>query len=253
MRVLVKSFLIITCILLHALVAVLLKPLKLKGMDALMQSCCRMLLRIIGVRYTVKGAPSTRRPLLLVSNHSSYIDILILGAELPVRFTPKTEIGGWPGIGWICRLTQCVFIDRRASKTAENRAKLHAELAKGEIISLFPEGTTNDGKRVLPFRSSYFSLAEEEFGGRKLAVQPACVRYTHVTGIPIDSFQMPLIAWYGDMELVPHIGQLLKLGPIKAELIYGEAVDMSAFKDRKALAAHCEQVVTKEFKQLINK
>jgi 1-acyl-sn-glycerol-3-phosphate acyltransferase len=252
MRVFIKSLLIITCILGFALAATLLKPFKVKNMDRLMQTCFRTLLKIIGVRYTVKGAPSGKRPLLLVTNHSTYLDILIIGAELPVRFTPKAEIGKWPGIGWLCRLTQCVFIDRRASQTAANLEAMRAELRKGEIICLFPEGTTNDGKRVLPFRSSYFSLAEENFAGAKLAVQPAAVRYTRIMGLPIDSAQLPRLAWYGDMELVPHIGELLKLGPIEAEVIYGEPVDRGAFPNRKALAAHCHAVIDAEVKHLKN-
>lgn len=244
MRTPVKTFLIVTWILLCCAVTWLAGKCKApRAKWWVIQSCYRGLLRIIGVRYTVKGAVSSTRPLLLVTNHTTYLDICVLGAELPVRHTPKSDIGSWPVIGSICRLTSCVFIDRRAAKTADNGRALHAALEEGGIVCLFPEGTTGDGRHVLPFRSSYFSLAEQQFGGKPLLVQPASVKYTHICGMPIDSAQRHLIAWYGDMELVPHVAELLRLGPIRAELTFLDPVDISRFAGRKALAAYCHDAI----------
>lgn len=213
----------------------------------LLNASSRLLLRIIGVRFLVKGAPSLSRPLLLVSNHTSYLDVLLLGAVLPVRFTPKSDIAKWPVVGAICRMIGCVFIDRKATRTTDNQEKLVEALEQGACVSLFPEGTTNDGKRVLPFRSSYFSLAERTFTGRALAVQPAVIRYTRINGMPVGHADKPLIAWYGDMDLVPHAAALLKLGVIDAEIEFLPQVEEGTFENRKALAAHCQRVIADIF------
>lgn len=210
---------------------------------SLMQLYFRGALRILGVRLQVSGAPDARRPLLIVSNHTSYLDIMVIGASAPVRFTPKADIAGWPLIGWICRVLDCVFIDRRPGRTAENAAALSQALSEGALLWLFPEGTTNDGKRLLPFRSSYFSLTGKEYGGQKLAVQTAAVKYTHVRGLPLDVAMLPKVAWYGDMELAPHFKELMGLGRIDAVLTFGEASVPEEGADRKALAAACEREV----------
>lgn len=199
--------------------------------------------RIMGLKIVVSGALSPKRPLLLVSNHSSYLDVVTLASLGPVSFTPKAEIAGWPLIGACCRLSDCVFIDRRASKTEDNRRALHRALADGALVSLFPEGTTSDGKRVLPFRSSYFALSEERFDGERLHVQPALVTYTHIRGLPVGPTDMPRLAWYGDMELVSHLRALLSLGPITARVTFLPPVTMDRFATRKEMARYCEEQI----------
>lgn len=209
----------------------------------LMMRCFSTMLFLLRVSVTAEGGPSPLRPLLIVSNHSSYLDIPVLGSRVPVSFTPKSEIGNWPLIGSICRLIDCVFIDRRVSRTAENRADLRRAIGKGCIISLFPEGTTSDSRRVLPFRSSYFSLAEERFDGQLVYVQPVAISYPRVCGLPMDSVLRPKVAWYGDMALVPHVADFLRLGPVTARLTFLPAVTINGFENRKALALHCENAI----------
>ncbi len=198
---------------------------------------------IIDLSIKVEGELEQRRPLLLVSNHISYLDVMILGAKTPARFTPKSEMAKWPFISTICRVLDCVFIERSSDKIKESRGKIIAALGKGEVISLFPEGTTGDGRHLLPFKSSLFSLAEQKImtdvGECELLMQPAIITYTAIGALPIDSTQWPSIAWYGDMLLAPHVWQLLKLGRIDARLTLLPAVTMSQFADRKELAVYC--------------
>jgi lyso-ornithine lipid O-acyltransferase len=111
------------------------------------------------------------------------------------------------------------------------------------VVSLFPEGTTNDGKRVLPFKTSYFSLVGEQFRGEELVVQPAAIRYVSICGMPLDCGQRHKVAWYGDMELVPHAAELLRLGSIRAEIIFLPPLTLSAFENRKELASHCQSMI----------
>jgi 1-acyl-sn-glycerol-3-phosphate acyltransferase len=208
-------------------------------------TCYRGLCRIIGLHVHAWGKLAQERPLLLVSNHISYLDILMLGSLYPVRFTPKSEIAGWPGVSLCCRLSRCLFIDRKASRTADNMLLLKEALKDGSVISLFPEGTTSDGKRVLPFRSSYFSLAEQG-----VAVQPAAIVYRRVNGLPVDTRIMPKIAWYGDMELAPHLLGLLSLRKIEAELILHPVIALSAETGRKDLAIECQRIISKSRESL---
>jgi|CXWL01.1.fsa_nt_gi 1-acyl-sn-glycerol-3-phosphate acyltransferase len=202
---------------------------------------------IIGLRVRVEGEIAEIRPLLLVSNHISYLDIMILGAKTPALFTPKSDVEKWPVISTICRLLGCVFINRTNVKIKEARAKMYDALAASEIISLFPEGTTGNGRHLLPFKSSLFSIAEEKINmadgeEHELFIQPAIISYTGIGALPIDSTQWPALAWYGDMVLVPHLWQLLKLGRVDVKLTFLPAVTLSQFGDRKQLATYCHDV-----------
>lgn len=202
----------------------------------------RQFLRIARVTVVCKGQVDSARPLLLVSNHVSYMDIPVLASLAAVRFTPKADIAGWPVIGYLCRIAECVFIDRKASSTGRNKRALERSFEKKQLISLFAEGTTGDGKRILPFRSSYFSLAFEE-GERAIPVQAATIRYTHVNSIPVDSAVMPRIAWYGDMYLLPHILDFLRLGNVRVEVTFHGVMSHETFNSRKEMAAHCHALV----------
>jgi len=214
--------------------------------DRLVMCCHRGLLAIVELRVKVVGQVAMQRPLLLVSNHLSYLDVPVLAAHLPVRFTPKSDIARWPVIGTICRITGCLFITRSASALQQASQAMGAALAAGDVVCLYPEATTGNGTQLLPFRSSFFSLAEAPVGGEKLVVQPVAIAYRRVLGLPIDHSQWPEIAWYGDMDLLPHLWRLLGMGKIDVQLAFLSPVTMAEFKDRKALAEHCQQQV-KEF------
>lgn len=209
----------------------------------------RVICAIIDISISVDGEVAKQRPLLLVSNHISYLDIMILGAKTPAHFIPKSEMAKWPVISTICRLLDCIFIERTPGKIKESRGKIHDALAKGEVLSLFPEGTTGDGRHLLPFKSSLFSIAEDrintEEGGQELFIQPAIISYTSIGALPIDSTQWPDIAWYGDMVLVPHVWKLLQLGRINAKITFLPEVTLSQFGSRKELAMYCHNAAQK--------
>lgn len=213
--------------------------------QSLIQCCYRNLARIIGMRIQVSGALDNARPLLLVTNHSSYLDIIVLGAVTKVRFAPKADVAKWPFIGAICRMTNCVFIDRRVSKTSANIGALKDALNEKSAVALFPEGTTSDGKRVLPFRSSYFALADEGAMDYPLTIQPATIRYTRIHGLPITCIERPKLAWYGDMELLPHVIELLKLSPLEVQITFHAPLISDEYNRRKNITKKAENAVYK--------
>jgi 1-acyl-sn-glycerol-3-phosphate acyltransferase len=211
--------------------------------DKIVCLCYRGILCIAGIRLAVSGEMVALRPLLLVTNHLSYLDMAILGSQQAVRFTPKSEIAAWPLIGGICRLCDAVFVDRRPDKVMDMKDRMLAALAEGAVVSLFPEGTTGNGLHMHAFKSGFFSLAEENIDGRAVIVQPAAIVYTRLRRLPIDTAQWPSVAWYGDMELVPHLWQFLQLGPLEAELIFLPPVTLEQCGDRKKLSAHCRDSI----------
>lgn len=202
----------------------------------------RNCLRALGLTVKVDGAISSARPTLFVANHITYLDIPVLGSLAELSFIAKSEIAGWPLAGALARLQRTVFIERRRRGLRGERDQLEQRLAAGDSLVLFPEATTGNGTRLLPFKSSLFSVAERA-GERPLAVQPVTIAYTMLDGMPLTLHIRHLVAWYGAMSMRDHIWTVLGLGRIEARVIFHPVVDAAAFASRKALARHCERSI----------
>ena len=201
--------------------------------------CCR----ILGIKIERRGRKSRVRPTLYVSNHSSYIDISILGSLIRGSFVAKAEVSGWPLFGLLAKLQRTVFVERRASRTAEQRDVITDRLEAGDDLILFPEGTSSDGNRVVPFKSALLSVAQVRPKGEALTVQPVTVSYTKLDGLPLGRSLRPLYAWYGDMDMASHIWQLAGLGNLTVVVHFHPPVTWDEFESRKDLSKHCETVV----------
>ncbi len=209
----------------------------------------RLCTTLLGIRIVVTGTRSKARPTLYVANHSSYLDIPVLGAILPASFVAKAEIASWPFFGMLAKLQQTIFIDRKPKHAAEHSDDIKTRLSRGDSLILFPEGTSSDGNRTLPFKTSLFSVASLRITDKNGVEQPLTVQPISVTGVSLDGMPMgrflrPVYAWYGDMPLVPHVWQLLKLGRITVTVHFHEPVDVVQLGSRKAVAEHCWQVVS---------
>jgi 1-acyl-sn-glycerol-3-phosphate acyltransferase len=208
------------------------------------RGCCR----ILGLILDVRGSLSTARPTLFVSNHSSYLDITVLGAIVPGSFVAKAEVANWPFFGWLAKLQRTVFIDRQRRTTVEQRDSMTQRLLGGDNLILFPEGTSNDGNRILPFRSALFSVAEfrpnaDEGDSAFLTVQPVSVAYTHLNGFPLGRGLRPFVAWYGDMDLGGHLWRLASLGRFTAVVEFHAPIRLDQGLSRKALSEQCQRVI----------
>ena len=204
----------------------------------------RQVCRIIGIRVAVRGQLAPARPLLIVGNHTSYLDIAVLGSLIPGSFVAKAEIARWPFFGWLAKLQRSVFIERRPSKVREHKDEIEKRLLDGDVLILFPEGTSDDGNRTLPFRSALFGVAERRIEGLPLAVQPVSLAYTRLDGMPMGRSFRPFFAWYGDMTLPAHLWRMLGMGVLTVEAIFHEPVTIDRFGTRKALSEHCWRVVS---------
>jgi 1-acyl-sn-glycerol-3-phosphate acyltransferase len=208
----------------------------------------RIVCRVASVRTVVEGVPPPPGSHgLIVANHVSWLDIPVLGAQLPLSFIAKSEVAGWPGIGLLARLQDTIFIDRsRRSATAETAAAMGHRLRAGDCVALFAEGTTGDGSRILPFRSSLLGAVKEALGPEgegEIMVYPLAILHLGRHGIPGGRAGRSLLAWYGDMSLGPHLRSILGGGPIDVRLVWGEPIAMGRAHSRKETAKLAERSV----------
>lgn len=208
----------------------------------------RLVCTLLGVRIKVVGAPSLRRPLLIVSNHVSWVDISVITALAPVAFVAKREVASWPLFGLFAKLQRSVFVDRmRRHKTPEVNTEIAQRLADGDPVVLFGEGTSSDGNRVLPFRSALIGSARDALAAagdvEHILIQPLSIAYVAFQGLPMGRQHRPIAAWYGTLDLFPHLRNIVRCGALDAVVSWGEPIAFDASSDRKIFARTLEAEV----------
>lgn len=206
----------------------------------------RIAARMIGLRIHVTGAVDLRRPLMLASNHVSWVDIVVLSSLAEVSFVAKSEMATWPVFGMLARFQRSIFIEReRRGKAGEQANEIAERMAKGDVIVLFPEGTTADGNFLLPFKTTLFGAAQMARGAAKTTVfvQPVSIAYTRLHGIPMGRRHRDVVSWIGDTTLVPHLLGVLREGAVDVEVKFGEAIAFDEGTDRKQVARLAEAQV----------
>lgn len=207
---------------------------RLHWRDRVLSAWSRLMLRALAVRLAVHG-PIPRGGCLLVANHLSYLDVLVLAAARPLSFLSKAEVAQWPLVGFMARTIGVQFIVREDKRSLPQvAARLLRECSEGHGVVFFPEGTSASGDAVLPFRAALLAPAAES----GLPVHYAALRYRTAEGEPPARES---VAWWGDMQFLPHLRGLLRLRCISAELHFGEAPIIAS--DRKQLARHLQDAV----------
>jgi lyso-ornithine lipid O-acyltransferase len=191
-------------------------------------------LKALGIRVVAQGKPA--RGTVIVANHLSYLDIVVLSSLTPVIFVAKREVRGWPLFGWFAAKAGTRFIDReKRGDVTRVGGELAPIMEAGLSIVLFLEGTTSDGREVLPFRPSL--LAPAVAAGWKLA--PAGITYA----VPAGHSAETEVCWWGDMTLPPHLGNVATLPWVEARVGWGEMVPAAG--DRKLLAVELRNEVAR--------
>lgn len=213
----------------------------------------RVVCGLLGVRVHLSGAPIAPGPVLIVSNHISWLDIPVLSSVAPLSFVAKQEVSTWPFISTLAKLQRTLFIDRtKRTAVADTRNEILERLEAKERIVLFAEGTSSDGNQVLPFKSSLFAAIEpNERNGNGHLIQTCAIVYTHIHGLPMNRQQRPAIAWYGDMDMLSHAWGVLKGGPLDVRVRFGEPISIAELGDRKKLASLAYERVRYDFSQLL--
>ncbi|MDH3263532.1 MAG: 1-acyl-sn-glycerol-3-phosphate acyltransferase [Paracoccaceae bacterium] len=199
---------------------------------------CRAAFAILGIRHSVRGRPM-RQHGAIVANHASWLDIFTLNACDLVYFVAKSEVRGWAGIGWLARATGTVFINRDGREAAAQKALFEARLDAGHRLLFFPEGTSTDGLRVLPFKTTLFAAFFTPHLSETCAIQPVTVIYTAPEGE-----DRAFYGWWGEMSFAGHFLKLLATRRHgSAEVVFHEPLPVADFADRKALARAAEAAV----------
>jgi len=195
-------------------------------------------LRCLGLTRRHTGTPMAEQG-AVVANHSSWLDIFVLNAGDRVYFVSKDDVAGWPGIGWLAKIVGTVFIARDPRQAKAQAALMQQRLQAGHRLLFFPEGTSTDNQRVLPFKSSLFAAFQADGLRQSIFLQPVSVVYTAPGGADARYY-----GWWGGMDFAPNLIMLLATSRHgKVHVTYHPPVRVADFADRKALATACQQAV----------
>ena len=222
----------------------LLGKLGLPGWGFIASNYYRILCSLLRIKVRVNGAPVQSRAMLFVSNHVSWADILVIGSIAPVAFVAKHEVRDWPLVGVTAKVQRTVFVDRaRRYQTGEAVAEIVRRIESGVSVVLFAEGTSSDGNRVLPFRSALLGAVDAWSDRDNILIQPMSISYTGQHGIPMGRQSRPLVAWYGDLDFLPHIKAFIEHGAVDALVTYGQPITADRQIGRKEMTRRLETTV----------
>lgn len=192
-----------------------------------------------------KDVLSSHKTFLMVSNHMSYLDVILLASLRSACFVTSQEIRETPGLGIICRAGGCLFVNRKNRRNLGGEVKELSEAMKdGMSVTVFPEATSSDGSGVLKFRRPLFNAAIDA----KVPVLPVTINYLEIDGEAVKGHNRDTICWYGDMPFFAHAVKLFGTKKLKAQLVVGKFIEPTAEALELADAAYAH--VSSTFKIL---
>jgi len=252
MRILLKSIAIFLLLTLYALVALVIMALparrarRLERLTGNVMFFALLCLRVLGVRVHSrrlkrKGIRQRRTNYLIISNHLTYVDILVVASLMPSVFVTSVELKQTFPLGFFAWLGGCLFVERRSpaglKREIEEIAKV---LAQGTSVALFPEGTTSDGDTVRPFKNSLTTAAITT--GASLL--PVCIRYRAANGCPVDPTNRDSLYYYGGTTFFQHLPRLLALRSIDVDCVVLRPIAAHQHQSRKDLTTRAHQVIS---------
>jgi 1-acyl-sn-glycerol-3-phosphate acyltransferase len=206
--------------------------------------------KIFGLKVNLKGTPYTESQTIYISNHISYLDIPVIASVLKASFVAKADVEKWPVLGFLSKLQQTAFISRRSTEVKKGKYDLSNMLLEGKSLIIFPEGTSSDGKEVLPFKSSLFSIALEQNDEKEIFIQPITLSLVSANGRLANTQEIrDLYAWHGDMTLAPHLWAFLKGSGATINLYFHAPFKANEHSSRKDLAHLCFKEVQQGLEQ----
>ena len=201
----------------------------------------KVLLWLIGVRVFTHGRMAKERPLMLVANHVSWADIVVLGSIGQLCFIAKDDVKSIPGINWLARLQRTVFVNRtRKTDTGIQADTIASRLLSGDVMVLFAEGTTGNGDRLLPFKSALFGapqMALQQSNLEEIAIQPVAITYNSLHGMPLGRYHQTIASWPGDILLGPHLKTFIAQGAFDVDVSFGDCLSITQTTKRKEIAS----------------
>ena len=207
------------------------------------RSWSRLILPVMGIRVEVEGPPPAA-PFFLVTNHLSYVDIPVIGSQVGAVFVAKSEISTWPGVGFMCRAINTIFIDRTLRRDLPRvMREIDREMGHGMGIVLFPEGTSSRGATILPFRPSLLESAARS----DTRVSYGVLSYHTPEGEPPAHLA---VCWWGGMDFSPHALGLAQLRRVHAKVTFGSEPIHDV--DRKELARRLRAAMLERFEPVVD-
>lgn len=208
---------------------------------------CRWGLRLLGIHVSHHGAPqpgTAASACIVVSNHLSYVDILVIAAQHPTLFVSSTEVERSPLLGFLARCGGTIFVDRRNPRNIHQEQQIIASwVEQGLRVCIFPEATTSDGSNVLPFRSGLLEIACQ----RHFTIQPLCLCYHTINSRQANQAELDVICYYGDMEFLAHVRRLLQTRSVHASMIFMEPVYSASGTRRKELSDNLHKRISSTY------
>ncbi len=222
------------------------RPARMRLVAGSVRLWARTCLRILGLKINVHSPPSdlhsTRR--LLVSNHQSYLDVIIIASVFPTLFVAKVEVGRWPLFGWLSKLGGTIFVDREDARSGVKCAyRVSRALRDGVNVQVFPEATTGDGSTVLPFNGLFFASAVRS----QAPVLPLTIKFQSVNGMPADRKALDTVCWYGEMNFALHFWNLLNIESAEVSLMIDESIKPARAQRAKVLARMARERIFRSF------
>ncbi len=198
--------------------------------------------KLLGIKVIVEGDIARGKNIVYVGNHISYLDIQVLGSLLYGSFIAKKEVESWPIFGIVGKMGRTLYISRNPADAASATKMIADRLEEGLPLIVFPEGTSSNGTKILPFKSSFFEI----FLNKDIKIQPFTISVLEVNGESVNSPSVrEEYAWYGDMTFTPHLWNFAKSKGAVIKVKFQEPVLSALFSDRKSLSAACHDGVVK--------
>jgi 1-acyl-sn-glycerol-3-phosphate acyltransferase len=224
----------------------LLRLPRLRIVSQVMRGFNTLLRVLLGVRITVAGSTDglDTSARFIVSNHLGYLDGIVLASLFPVIFVTKRQVRRWPVIGQLLTLLEIIFIDRENKNDILRIVnRISKTLRKETNVLVFPEGTSTNGEKLLPFQSAFFAGPLMAHA----AVVPVTLTYTFIDQQPVSAANRDRIYWYGDMSFAPHLWNLLAASRIEVSVKIHPALETSNLRNdslnRKQLSQACHDVI----------
>lgn len=198
----------------------------------------------LGLRVTTIGRPASGGPVLMVSNHVAWTDILAIGSVADCTFVAKSEIEKWPVVGFMASMQKTLYVDRKRRGDAKRASsEMGKRLGSGGAVVLFAEGQSDLGTHVLPFKTALVGAAQHamiEAGATEVAIQPVTVAYTRLQGLPVSRADRWGMRWSKSKSVGENIRDFLSSGVTEVTVAFGIPHPLSGTADRKAVTRAAE-------------
>jgi 1-acyl-sn-glycerol-3-phosphate acyltransferase len=205
---------------------------------------CRLALRLMNFRIRTINAPSADQSFLLVGNHQGMLDILVLSAFHPTLFITSVDMRETPGLGFLTEMGGCLYVERRSRQhILREIGQIREALQQKFSVTLYPEGTSTNGERVLPFKKSLLTAA----AGTGVPILPVVINYRRVNDEPMSHKWRDYVCWYGDQTFFPALMRIFSIRSVDVDLEFCQEVDVHSEEERRHVASHLYEVISSKF------